>query len=322
MPSEFSDIRVQDLKLLLPLALVIAAGLRRERYRPHGGLFARQRWTYGDVILVLAVLTATAFFDPLLNRLALTPIALLALGFFLQVVLVMSTIYWLLRSKYKLPTSVLGFDKDVLYNIAWPFAVIFAVISLVGILWSLLLFIDRPVAQLMTLPGPPRPGSRLEALGLPSSSALPTALLYYLDVMLLMPITEEVLFRGFAYTPFTRRFGRRNAAIFTAVLWSLVHPLTFPRTAIITVAGLLYAYLYQRTESLLPSLSFHTAGNTVITLGWLLSDLEHADRLVLPATAGSCVLFVLCRSLYARTKPAAPAGRLLPPEESGESLRP
>ncbi len=191
MPSEFADIRVQDLKLLLPLTLVVAAGLRRESYRPRSKLLGLQCWTYGDVVLVFAVLTATAFFDPLLNRLALTPIALLALGFFLQVAIVMSTIYWLLRSKYKLPMSVLGFDKNVLYHLAWPFAVVFAVMSLIGIFWSLLLFIDRPVAQLMTLPGSPRPGSRLDTLGLTSPSALSMALLYCLDVMLLMPAMAE-----------------------------------------------------------------------------------------------------------------------------------
>jgi CAAX protease family protein len=302
--SEFADVRVQDLKLLLPLTLVVAAGLRRESYRPRSRLFDLQCWTYVDVVLLFAVLTATAFFGDLLNRLSLTPIAVLALGLFLQAAIVLSTIYWLLRSKYKLPMSALGFDKNVLYHLAWPFAVVFAILSLVGIFWSLLLFIDRPVAQLMTLPGAPRPGSRLQALGPTSPSALGMALFYYLDILLLMPAMEEILFRGFAYTPVFRRFGKWNAAVFTAVLWALGHPLGLPRTALITLTGVLYAFLYQRTESLLPSLSFHVAGNTVFTIGWLLSDLTHADRLVLPTTVVSCILFVIFRSVRARTKPA------------------
>jgi len=303
VPFQFADIRLEDLKLFLPLTLVLAAGLRRESYLPRGRLFGRQCWTHSDVVLVFVVLTATALFDPLLDLLALTPIALLALGFFLQAAIVTNTIYWRLRLRYNLPMSVLGFNMNVVYHIAWPLAVVFAGMSLVGILWSLLLFMHRPLAQVMALPGSPRPGSPLEALGLSSPSTLAIAVFYSFDVVLLMPLMEEILFRGFAYTPVSRRFGQQKAAIFTAVLWALVHPLGFPRTVIIILVGILYAYLYQRTESLLPSLSFHIAGNTAITLGWLLSDLKDAERLVPPTTAMSCVLFAIVWSIYKRTKP-------------------
>lgn len=128
-------------------------------------------------------------------------------------------------------------------------------------------------------------------------------LLYFIDITVLLPMMEETVFRGFTYSPLSRRFGQWNAAVFCAVLWALVHPIALPKTIIIVLVGTLYAHLYRRTESLLPSLSFHVAGNTVITSAWLLSDLEHAEGLVLPITAASLILFLLCRSIYVRTKP-------------------
>ena len=154
---------------MLPLALVIAAALRRECYPVRGRLFERQRWTYTDVVLLFAVLTASAFIDLLISPLALSPIALLALGFLLQAVTVMSAIYYVIRLKYRLPMSTLGWDGSVAYHVAWPWTVIFAVMFLVGMLWLLMLFVDRPASQLIALPGPPRPGSRLAALGASSA---------------------------------------------------------------------------------------------------------------------------------------------------------
>jgi len=260
-------------------------------------LLVRQPWTYGDVVFVFAVLTATALFGPMLTRLALREFAFHAALLTLQALVTLGTIYWLLWSKYRVPVSVLGFDKNAVSQIAWPLTVIFGVTSVVGVLWCLLVFIDRPIFDWTTLPGSPRQGSRLEALGRLPASVLPMAILYYLAVMFLMPLMEEVLFRGFACAPFSRRLGKPIAAAFAAGLWALFHQLTPTRVLFTTLVGLIYAYLYQRTQSLLPSLTFHVAANTLISLGWLLSDLDRADRLVLPATVTSCVLLALCLSL-------------------------
>jgi len=247
--------------------------------------------------LVFAVLTATALFDPLLARLALPQVTLLALGFFLQVATTLGTICSLLRWKYKVPISVLGFDQHVLYHTGWSLTILLAVTSVIGVFWCLVLFVDRPVLDMFMLPGPPRPGSRLEAIGrLPDSSLLFT-LFYYVNILFLMPLMEEVLFRGFVWAPFSRRLGQRMAAVFAAGLWSLMHQLTPTRVLFTMVVGLIYAYLYQRTESLLPSLTFHVAGNTLVSLAWLLSELDRADRLVLPATVASGALLAICLRL-------------------------
>src|SRR5207249_4341358 len=149
--------------------------------------------------------------------------------------------------------ALLGFDKHVGYHAVWPLTVIFAATSVTGILWSLREVVDRPIAELMTLPGAPRVGSHLEALVRARGAALPFVLLYHLDVIAFLPVMEEVLFRAFAYAPASRRLGHFPAALFTAFLWSLMHQFTVFNFLSTVCLGFIYAHLYRRTESLLPS---------------------------------------------------------------------
>ncbi len=83
-----------------------------------------------------------------------------------------------------------------------------------------------------------------------------------------------------------------------------MHKFEPPRFLIIIVLGLIYAYLYQRTQSILPSLIFHVSSNTLISAAWLLSELERADRLILPATIASLILLAAFARLYVTVRPS------------------
>jgi membrane protease YdiL (CAAX protease family) len=95
------------------------------------------------------------------------------------------------------------------------------------------------------------------------------------------------------------------AAVFTAGAWALMHKFEPPRFLIIMILGLVYAYLYQRTQSILPSLIFHVSGNTLISIALLLGELERADRLILPGTIVSVILLATFARLYVAARPCA-----------------
>ncbi len=82
-------------------------------------------------------------------------------------------------------------------------------------------------------------------------------------VVLLGPIVEELFFRGLAYTALKRRLGIGWAMVLSAFVFSLLHldPVGFVP---IMVLGVLLAYLYERTGSLVTPMVVHVVHNSLM----------------------------------------------------------
>lgn len=109
------------------------------------------------------------------------------------------------------------------------------------------------------------PGFDLEqeqnlGLGEPSSSLQLIGL--FVLLVILAPISEELLFRGVLFAGFKRSFGFMPAAILSSILFGLAH--WQPNVALATaVLGWLLAYLYHKTGSLWSSIGLHSLKNAV-----------------------------------------------------------
>lgn len=94
------------------------------------------------------------------------------------------------------------------------------------------------------------------------------------SVVIVAPITEEVIFRGYLFDAFMRNFRLRASVILTSILFALAHARqlefeTVP-TLIILALGAVFAILRHRTKSLLVPIAFHAIYNLVyIVLGAL-----------------------------------------------------
>lgn len=90
-------------------------------------------------------------------------------------------------------------------------------------------------------------------------------LLFFLTILVafLGPIAEEVFFRGFAYPVFRRKMGVRNAIILVSSVFALLH-MNLVGFLPIMVLGVLLAYLYEKTGSLIPSIVVHMIHNLII----------------------------------------------------------
>lgn len=108
-----------------------------------------------------------------------------------------------------------------------------------------------------------------------------------LFLVLIGPLLEELVFRGFLYGPIRRRIGSTIAIFFTAVLFMLGHG----HFALSTfVFGLFSAYLYESTQSLVPSVLFHVLLNLRIVQFYLERN-EQLQPAVEMSEAGWRVLF-------------------------------
>ncbi len=82
------------------------------------------------------------------------------------------------------------------------------------------------------------------------------------------PIFEEFIFRGFLYSSLRRKFGVKKGMVFSSFLFALLHRTVYGFLAIF-ILGLVLAYLYEKTGSLIPAISLHIFNNTVASLFFL-----------------------------------------------------
>ncbi len=94
-------------------------------------------------------------------------------------------------------------------------------------------------------------------------AALVTALA---EVLVLAPVLEELVFRGLLYGTLRRRLGTLSAAAVSAGLFAVGHGYGLPGLASVFTAGVIYAWAYERTGSLLPGMAAHAVSNLLATL--------------------------------------------------------
>lgn len=81
-------------------------------------------------------------------------------------------------------------------------------------------------------------------------------------VVVIAPLCEEMVFRGFIYPLFRKRLGLKWAMAASSALFAALH-FSFLAFLPIMVIGMLLAYLYESTGSLMSSICFHVINNAV-----------------------------------------------------------
>ena len=77
------------------------------------------------------------------------------------------------------------------------------------------------------------------------------------------PVIEELFFRGFMYSAVRKRIGVTASAFLTGAVFSLLHTNVAGFLPIMTL-GILLAYLYETTDSLVASMTVHILHNSII----------------------------------------------------------
>ena len=85
-----------------------------------------------------------------------------------------------------------------------------------------------------------------------------------MDVVFLAPIFEEIIFRGMVFLTLRAKFGFPVSMIGSAVIFALAHG--YGPIAFLTVfwSGLLWAWMYERTGSVIPGMCAHAINNGLV----------------------------------------------------------
>ncbi len=93
--------------------------------------------------------------------------------------------------------------------------------------------------------------------------------IYFVLVVILAPIVEELVFRGYVYAGLRRVMATRHAIIIGAALFAAVH-LNAAGFLMIGIIGVMLCYLYERSRSLLPCMVAHGVHNALVLAVMLL----------------------------------------------------
>lgn len=220
-------------------------------------------WTIRDVfhvvVLLLLSMVCIEFFQALFFHLFPTDRAeslRLVGGTFLMDVAVLILILHLVRLQKKqnflhLGLTTAAFFRNFLFGIK-------NYLVLLPLLFYSLLF-SLWVADFLQFSPPPQPLHTLlqeERVGV---------LFFFLVSLVVLwgPMIEEVFFRGFLYNALKVRWGRGWAALFSGSLFAILHA-NWIGFLPITLLGLLLAYSYEWTGSLIASMAIHILHNSLI----------------------------------------------------------
>ena len=87
-----------------------------------------------------------------------------------------------------------------------------------------------------------------------------------LAVVVFAPIFEELIFRGLLYGSLRARFSWPIAGVASALVFGLAHGYGTAGFFSVFLSGLLWAWLYERTGSLLPCVAAHVASNAAVAV--------------------------------------------------------
>jgi membrane protease YdiL (CAAX protease family) len=241
--------------------------------------------TWEANLLVALLLPLIAYGAVLVTGLGLSSALLIP-----QLVLVLPCLLWMVLRRYPF-RQTLRLEPLTGRLALWSAAVGLACYPVVVGLASL---IELALSRIGPGPQTPAPSSALDAIA------------YAVVLILVAPITEEPIFRGFVMSAWLRR-GTVPGLVLSAFLFASIH---FQIVALLPIGllGVVFAVLVQRTGSIYSSMIAHACYNALGTLFILLPTLRRITEW--PLIAAGCialpVAFLLLRS-FARRYPPLPS---------------
>ena len=80
------------------------------------------------------------------------------------------------------------------------------------------------------------------------------------------PVFEELIFRGLLYGTLRTRLAWPPAALASALVFALAHGYGAAGFLSVFLSGVLWAWVYERTGSLLPAILAHVINNAAVAL--------------------------------------------------------
>jgi len=164
--------------------------------------------------------------------------------------------------RYRLPFTALGLTaKNLIRNVI--FAILMTILLLLAeqVIVNIAVYIGKLLST-VEIEKLIRQEAQEQLKSLPTSISDPIMMLAAFVLLILVPVSEEMLFRGIAYVALRDRLGKVRGLLLSAILFASLHGLVFHFIPLFLL-GVGLAYLYERTRSLIPCIVVHLLINVV-----------------------------------------------------------
>ena len=115
----------------------------------------------------------------------------------------------------------------------------------------------------------------------------------FIMTLTIVPIYEELIFRGVIYDDTKKLFNAKIAALVSAVLFGLIHLHgSYIQITVTMVGGLLSAYCYEKTKSLYACILLHSIHNLMSNVIYILLDWRACVMLILICMLAGVIMLI------------------------------
>lgn len=210
------------------------------------------------VFLIVPVMVESLFYDYALKILGNSLYAGVLMGLIMAVIFTF-VVYLFCIKRYKLSWKDIGIWKLSWKNLLWTFV---AVISLIVVSIGVLMIMEKL--------GISFENSKTETIQ--DDKSIYSFCIAVIGAAVISPIYEEILYRGVFYTFFRDRYGIWGGMLISSTIFTVVHIPTYNTLPVNFLSGVVFAWLYEKTNSILSAMIAHALFNFIAVLLTFMSN--------------------------------------------------
>ncbi|AOY14224.1 CAAX protease [Bacillus sp. ABP14] len=200
------------------------------------------------VFVIVPVTVESLFYKYILEVIGNSLYAGVLMGFIMAVIFT-TVVYLFCIKRYKLSW------KDILWTVG---AVIFLIVASIAVL------------VIMEKMGISFENSKTETVQ--NDKSIYSFCIAVIGAAIISPIYEEILYRGVFYTFFRNRYGMRGGMFISSIIFTVVHIPTYNTLPVNFLSGVVFAWLYEKTNSILSAMIAHALFNFIAVILTFMSN--------------------------------------------------
>lgn len=225
----------------------------------------RHMWGWKEVLylfvfvfIIVPVTVESLFYDYALKIIGNSLYAGVLMGFIMAVIFT-TVVYLFCIKRYKLSWKDIGIQKLSWKDLLWTVgAVIFLIVASIAVL------------MIMEKMGISFENSKTETVQ--NDKSIYSFCIAVIGAAIISPIYEEILYRGVFYTFFRDRYGIWGGVFISSIIFTVVHIPTYNTLPVNFLSGVVFAWLYEKTNSILSAMIVHALFNFLAVLLTFMSN--------------------------------------------------
>ncbi|MGE6503860.1 CPBP family intramembrane glutamic endopeptidase [Bacillus wiedmannii] len=204
------------------------------------------------VFLIVPVTVESLFYNYALKIIGNSLYAGVLMGFIMAVIFT-TVVYLFCIKRYQLSWKDIGIRKLSWKDFLWT---VIALITLIVVSVAVLMIMEKM--------GISFENSKTETVQ--NNKSIYSFCIAVIGAAVISPIYEEILYRSVFYTFFRDRYGIWDGVLISSIIFTVVHIPTYNTLPVNFLSGVVFAWLYEKTNSILSAIIAHALFNFIAVL--------------------------------------------------------